>query len=80
MQSQRVAVKILGKANRALLHRELNAEKLNHSNIVQILKVFYADDAMDSNTLVVMEYVGHYNLMNVIQSQPGKLTQPFIVR
>ena len=33
-----------------------------------------------TNSLLVMEYVGHYNLMAVIQSQPGKLTQPFIVK
>merc|ERR1712029_427118 len=80
-QSRRVAVKILGRTNRALLQRELNAEKLNHSNIVKIFKVFYADEvALENNTLVVMEYVGHYNLMSIIQTQPEKLTQPFIVR
>ena len=33
-----------------------------------------------TNSLLVMEYVGHYNLMAVIQSQPEKLTQPFIVK
>jgi len=81
-QSRRVAVKIMSRSDHALLERELHAETLDHPNIVKILKVFHADAATESfkNSLVVMEYVGHYNLMNVIQTQPGKLTQPFIVK
>ena len=72
----------MSRSDHALLERELHAETLDHPNIVKILKVFHADAATESfkNSLVVMEYVGHYNLMNVIQTQPGKLTQPFIIK
>jgi len=79
-QSRRVAVKILSLRDQLIFDREVAAsDRLDHPNIVKVLTIFKGTDEM-TNSLLVMEYVGHYNLMAVIQSQPEKLTQPFIVK
>jgi hypothetical protein len=80
-KSMRVAVKVIARDDKMLsksrrrtsLDSEMNATRIpEHENVVKVHGIFDGMEALHSS-VIVMEYVGHYNLQNVIESQPQKL-------
>lgn len=80
-KNMRVAVKVIARDDKTLsksrrrtsIDSEMNATRIpEHENIVKVHGIFNGLEELHSS-LIVMEYVGHYNLQNVIESQPHKL-------
>ena len=57
-----VAVKIIKNASKQQLINEINGEKLNHPNIISILKI----EKIDDDVLILMEPWGSLNLQQLL--------------
>jgi len=80
-KNMRVAVKVIARDDKAIsksrrrtsIDSEMNAVRIpEHENIVKVHGIFDGMEELHSS-VIVMEYVGHYNLQHVIDSQPYKL-------
>lgn len=80
-----VAVKVLGNESRVKcklrrrnsIESELNVMNLSHENIVKVYATFQSEEDND-HSIVVMEYVGHSSLQNIIEEYSSLLTPTFI--
>lgn len=76
-KGDRVAAKIISKNKRRRrsieysLKGELIAMALDHSSIVKTLGIFGIDD---DHTLVIMEYAGQYNLLNILNNNVERIS------
>merc|ERR1719192_631868 len=58
---------------RTSIDSEMNAIRIpEHENIVKVYGIFDGMEELHSS-VIVMEYVGHYNLQHVVDTQPYKL-------
>ena len=68
---QRVAIKVIKR--RSSLENEKHALKLNHENVTKIKEVFDKIE-YEKTAILVLEYVGQYNMQALIEQQSSKLT------
>lgn len=76
---ERVAIKVIKR--RSSLENELNAHKLSHENVTKIKDVIdEANDDEDKCAIVVLEYVGQFNLKALLEQKSSELTSKVVKR
>ena len=74
-----MAIKVIKR--RSSLENELNAHRLSHENVTKIKDVIdEANDDEDKCAIVVLEYVGQFNLKALLEQKSSELTSKVVKR